>query len=260
MRLQLYDIVPGLKPYLKEICTMDCDEGVDTHHIRVLPDACVELFINYTDTPIAMIGHSLYKDSIITARMSRPTDVQMRKGSGCLAVCFRPGMASNFFQVPMQALTDAVVDLADIWSGVTKEIEDKMAQASTNQERVAMVQHYLGHKLSLKKEDPQLVYCLKQVQLSQGLIPLSSLTAATGLSQRHLSRKFQQHVGLSPKAYLRVSRFIRSLAHLKACPERSLTEIAYASGYYDQSHFNRDCKAYTGITPNEVANAQHILY
>src|SRR5690606_9364089 len=91
MNLQLYPIIPKLRPYIKLICTMDCEDDADTRHIRVLPDTCVELFVNYTGTPVAIIGDELYRRSIVTFRMSRPMDVQMRKGSGCLAICFFPG-------------------------------------------------------------------------------------------------------------------------------------------------------------------------
>ncbi|MHA4807351.1 DUF6597 domain-containing transcriptional factor [Flavitalea flava] len=118
MRLQLYNITPCLQPYIKLICTMDCDADADTSHIRVLPDTCVELFVNYTSTPVAIIGNELYKRSIITFRMSRPMDVQMRKGAGCLAICFHPGMAYMFFQVPMHVLTDTTAALSDIWNGL----------------------------------------------------------------------------------------------------------------------------------------------
>jgi AraC-like DNA-binding protein len=98
------------------------------------------------------------------------------------------------------------------------------------------------------------------VRLSEGLIPVGRLVSETGLSQRHLSRKFQEYVGLSPKEYLRVSRFIHSLDHLKRYPVFSLTEVAYKSGYYDQAHFIRDYKDYTGYTPGQVVRAWHILY
>ena len=105
MRIQLHDIVPGLQPYIKLICSMDCDNDADTSHIRVLPDTCVELFINYTTSPVAIIENVLHERSIVTARMSRPMDVQMRKGAGCLAVCFHPGMAYKFFSVPMHVIS-----------------------------------------------------------------------------------------------------------------------------------------------------------
>ncbi|SDM52847.1 Helix-turn-helix domain-containing protein [Pedobacter steynii] len=256
----MYDIIPSLQPYIKLICTMDCDEGTDTSHVRVLPDTCVELFVNYTSTPIAIIGDELHKRSIISFRMSRPMDIQMRKGAGCLAVCFYPGMAYKFFHLPMQMLTDTNAALSDVWNNLAEEIEDKMASARNNDTRVFMVQHYLLRQLTRAKNDLQVAYCLQQVQSAAGLISVSKLTNDTGISQRHLSRKFQQYIGLSPKEYLRVSRFIQSLTHLKKHPVLSLTEIACKSGYYDQAHFNRDYKTYTGGTPSELVHAPHILY
>jgi AraC-like DNA-binding protein len=239
---------------------MECEDDADTSYIRVLPDACVELFLNYTSTPVAIIGNELHKRSIVTFRMSRPMDVQMRKGAGVVAICFHPGMAYKFIQIPMHALSDTTTALADIWDCMAAEIEDKMAGSSNNEERISLVQKYLFKELGNGKDDFQIVHCLRQVRLSEGLIPVGRLVSETGLSQRHLSRKFQEYVGLSPKEYLRVSRFIHSLDHLKRYPVFSLTEVAYKSGYYDQAHFIRDYKDYTGYTPRQVVRARHILY
>jgi len=239
---------------------MDCDGDADTSHIRVLPDTCVELFVNYTSTPIAIISNELHKRSIVTFRMTKPMDVQMRKGSGCLAVCFHPGMAYNFFQLPMHILSDSTTALADLWSNKAAEIEDQLAGALNNHARADILQKYLLELLAGNKHDSHVEICLKQVQTSGGLNTVGELTGRTGLSQRHLSRKFQRYVGPPPKEYLRVCRFLRSLSYLKKYPDLSLTAIAYESGYYDQSHFTRDYKAYTGYTPGEVVNAKDILY
>lgn len=239
---------------------MDCDEAADTRHIRVLPDTCVELFVNYTSSAVAIIGNELHKRSIVTFRMSRPMDVQMRKGAGCMAICFYPGMAYHFFQVPMHVLTDTTVALSEVWTEMAADLEDKLAGICNNDARVQLVQKYLLQQLASDKKDLHVAHCLKQVQRSGGLITVNKLTNETGISQRHLSRKFQQYVGLSPKEYLCVCRFIQSLNHLKKYPTLSLTEIAYKSGYYDQAHFNHDYKIYTGHSPGEVAHSKHILY
>ncbi|HTE26824.1 AraC family transcriptional regulator [Flavitalea sp.] len=258
--MQLYDIIPALQPYVKVICSMDCDDDADTRHIRVLPDACVELFISYTSTPVAIIGNELYNRSIITFRMSRPMDVQMRKGSGCLAICFHPGMAYKFFHLPMHVFTDTTTVLDNVWKGKASEIEDKLAYACNNDIRVSVIQEYLVQQLAQSRDDRQIAWCLKQAKASTDMLSVKQLTDKTGLSQRHLSRRFQQCIGLSPKEYLRVSRFIKSLQHLKKYPAHSLTAVAYESGYYDQAHFIRDYKTYAGYTPGELAHSQHILY
>jgi AraC-like DNA-binding protein len=260
MRIRSYDIAPALQPYIKLICTMECNDDADTNYIRVLPDACVELFLNYTTTPVAIIDNQLYKNSIATFRMSRPVDVHMRKGQGVVAICFHAGMAYEFIRIPMNALSDSTVALADIWGCVTEEMEDKMASSPHNEARIGLIQKYLIKMLGNGNEDRQLTYCLRQMQLSAGEISAGKLAADAGLSLRHLARKFQEHIGLSPKEYLRVSRFIRSLDHLKRYPAQSLTEIAYESGYYDQAHFIRDYKDYTGYTPGQIIKSPHILY
>ncbi len=239
---------------------MDCNDDTDTRHIRVLPDACVELFINYTSTPVAIIDNQLHKQSIVTFRMSCHKDVQMRKGSGCLAICFYPGVAHRFFQLPMSTLADTTTILNDLWGCMATEVEDRIANAASNTERVAIAEYYLLQKLTTSKADKQIEYSLQKIHRSAGSLSIADLIRDIGITQRHLSRKFQEHVGLSPKEYIKVNRFIQSLQYLKRYPACSLTEIAYESDYYDQAHFIRDYKTYTGYTPREVVHSPHILY
>lgn len=239
---------------------MDCKDGVDTNHIRVLPDTCVELFVNYTSTPVAIIGNELYKNSIISFRMSRYSDVQMRKGAGCIAICFYPGVAYRFFNLPMYLLADRTLALSDLWHDMVAEIEGKLADACNHKARAVIVQKYLLQQLMQNEYDQQIANCLRKIQRSAGPLSVGQLTNYIGFSQRHLSRKFQQIVGLSPKEYIGICRFIKSLNHLKKYPVLSLTDVAYESGYYDQAHFNRDYKAFTGYTPKQVALAEHIFY
>jgi len=260
MFIQQFEVIPELQPYVKLICTMDCEDGADTNHIRVLPDTCVELFVNYTSTPLAVIGNDVYHRSIVTSRMSRYSDVQMRKGAGCIAICFYPGEAYRFFNLPMHQLADKTLVLSDLWNGMAGEIESKLSDACSHKERSAILQKYLLQQLIRNERDQQVAECLRKIQRSAGHIFVSQLSTDTGLSQRHLSRKFLQIVGLSPKEYLRVFRFIRSLDHLKKYPLLSLTEVAYQSAYYDQAHFIRDFKSFTGHTPGQVALSSHILY
>lgn len=260
MIIQQFEVIPELQAYIKLICTMDCKEDIDINHIRVLPDTCVELFVNYTSTPVAIIDNELHKRSIVTFRMSRHSDVQMRKGTGCVAICFYPGMAYRFFHFPMHILTDRALALSDLWYDKAEEIESRLADAINNEARAVIVQQCLLQQLAQKKFDEQVAYCLGQIHRSPDELSIGQLTNGIGLSQRHLLRKFQQLVGLSPKEYLRVYRFVKSLNHLKKYPLISLTEVAYESGYYDQAHFNRDYKTFTGYTPSRVALAQDILY
>lgn len=154
MQIQLYDITSGLKPYVKLICTMECDKDEDTSHIRVLPDACVEIFLNYTNSPVAIIDDQLYKRSIASFRMNQYVDVQMRKGSGCVAVCFYPGMAHRFFKYPMDVLANTTTPLNDLWGFAIEELEAQLAECSSRVLKVNILQQFLLRQLMSSKEDP----------------------------------------------------------------------------------------------------------
>ncbi|WP_256005656.1 AraC family transcriptional regulator [Pedobacter deserti] len=260
MQLQLYDIKPKLAPYVKSICTMECDEDADTSHVRVLPDACVEIFLNYTNPPVAVIDGQLYTRSIVTFRMNRYADVRMRKGSGCVALCFYPGMAQHFFKVPMSELANTTTPLSDLWKLNSDMLEEQLALCSSALEKVNILQNYLITQLTGSKTDAVFVYCMKHIEHAKGNLSAGDISGLSGLSQRQLSRKFGHNLGLPPKEYLRVTRFIYSLRQLKYYPNHSLTELAHRSGYYDQAHFIRDYKEFTGCTPGVLVRSDHILY
>lgn len=70
-----------------------------------------------------------------------------------------------------------------------------------------------------------------------------------GLSERSLERLFLTYVGITPILYTRICRFQASLRLLRQGKARSLTDIAYTLGYFDQSHFIRDFKLFSGASP-----------
>ena len=88
-------------------------------------------------------------------------------------------------------------------------------------------------------------------------VGLDDLAALTGLSRFHLLRAFRQEVGVTPHAFVtgrRVARAKRLLAG-----EDALTTVALDCGFYDQSHFSRTFKAWTGVTPGQYRAGSNIL-
>jgi AraC-like DNA-binding protein len=264
MKIRLYHIIPELQPYISMICTMDCSAMLEPHAFRVLPDACAELFVNYSSLPLAGISGTSTAESsrsFTTFRMSSYMDVSMHPGTACVAVWFRPGKAYRFFPAPMNELSDKVAGLSILWKEAAW-LEEKVAGATNDEDRVRIVQDILLQKLlKLKRDDSHVAFCLWQVNNAQGLLSVRELSEKANISSRQLGRRFNDSVGLSPKEFTRISRFIHSLKQLKKFPSQSLTSLAYNSGYYDQSHFIRDFKDYAGVTPGELLNSgNRILY
>jgi len=225
---------------------------------------CVEIFFGYNHSTIASIRASASFDSstsFVTSRMSRYMDVQIPPGSGSIAVCFHRGAAFPFFNVPMRELTDDNILLSELWGTKTTELEDELYRCCNHQERVVCIQKFL---LDLIHHAPTntlaYAYCLGQINMFKGQMPLKALAKKINVSQRQLSRQFSAFLGLSPKEYSRITRFLYSMDSIKGYPQSSLTEIAYENGYFDQAHFIHDCKAFTGMTPRELASIQADVY
>jgi AraC-like DNA-binding protein len=68
-----------------------------------------------------------------------------------------------------------------------------------------------------------------------------------GRSERYLSQVFRESVGLTPKAWCRVQRFQRVVRQLHAGVDVPWAELAIDCGYYDQSHFANEFRAFSGI-------------
>ena len=79
---------------------------------------------------------------------------------------------------------------------------------------------------------------------------MGRLAAETGFSVRYIQKLFLNYVGISPNSFYSVQRFNKSLELVRSA-EMSLTNIAYECGYYDQAHFIREFRSYTGLTPGQ---------
>ena len=89
------------------------------------------------------------------------------------------------------------------------------------------------------------------VQLEAGASPAAPPVVPT-LSARQLQRLYREYVGIPLAHYRRVRRFDRFLAALSRHPREQLTDLAYASGYYDQAHCIREVRRISGLTPGRL--------
>ncbi|MDH2385509.1 AraC family transcriptional regulator [Bradyrhizobium sp. CER78] len=81
-----------------------------------------------------------------------------------------------------------------------------------------------------------------------GDISLADLAADCGLSASHFTRAFRQSTGLSPHQWLLRHR-VEEAKHLLRDRQITLSEIALACGFGDQSHFTRVFSRLAGISP-----------
>jgi AraC-like DNA-binding protein len=98
---------------------------------------------------------------------------------------------------------------------------------------------------------PIVQYATAQIARYHGAVSVRALSEDIGISQTHLVMLFKRMVGVLPKELARLHRFERVLLSIDPAQAVDWTRIAHQSGYYDQSHFNKEFGGFTGYSPTD---------
>ena len=127
-------------------------------------------------------------------------------------------------------------------------IHSRLVEARGDAERVAILDAILETRPASES-----AYCEMAVQVQQALLSgtvdhVGDLAEQLGMEQRTLHRVCTSVFGFPPVRLLRRQRFLRTLGKVRDRLDQPLGQLI-DSAYYDQAHFNRDFKAYMGMTP-----------
>ena len=155
--------------------------------------------------------------------------------------------ARRLLGMPMGELTREVVELEDLIGPAAHELADRLATAPDWATRFDLLERAIAARtLAAPPVAPELVWSWQRLH---DPVPIGELADEVGWSRRHLAATVNRELGMAPKALARLLRFERALQRLRAGAD--LVDVALDSGYYDQAHFNRDFRAFAGVTPTE---------
>ena len=240
------------------------DQSVPEPQQRVLPDGCIELIFHF-DTPFAAGTDSCrvrQASSFLVGMMTRPLDLEPPPTIDTMGVRFRPGGAYPFVGLPLASVTDRTVELGDLWgSSPALALFERLAAARDDAARVAIATGALSDRLkSSGGPDRALVCAVGRLVRSAGRVTVAAITHETGMSQRHLQRRFAEEVGVGPKLLARILRFqhtLRFRGSMRA-PMCAIdwAHVAVRCGYTDQAHLIRDYGQFAGTTPRSLLAAE----
>jgi AraC-like DNA-binding protein len=265
MVYQEYEIMEVLKPFVKVVWSMESDSKIlDGPPMHILPDTCVELVVHFRDpykTTFSDDTFSIQHQSMVVAQMKSFIKIQSHGKTGIIAVRFSAIGAYHFFGIPMNEISDREVSLKGLWPGVAGEIEEKIYLAETTHRRAQIIQKYLQVQLERNGYvDRTVEFCVNEIKRAKGQISINALVEKAGISSRQLVRRFDKCIGLSPKEFVRITKFISALDMMNDAKGKSLTEIALASGYYDQAHFIHDFGKFSGMNPTDYLASSNVVY
>jgi AraC-like DNA-binding protein len=173
----------------------------------------------------------------------------VEKELGFFGVRLYPGAVQKMLGFPASEVANSVFDLADLFKQQGSDLADQVYHAKNSAARIAMVSGFLLKNTLGKKIDP-IDHFVGQIMDQAGQSDIARLQVQSGLSVKQFERRFKAVAGFSPKYFARVARF--QSAKQKYCSSgiNTLTQLAYACNYFDQSHFIREFKEFSGVQPH----------
>ena len=233
---------------------LEVEADPDVQKQRVIPDGFIEMFFILGDDVRRFTTDTAYliqPRAMVMGQITQPFYIQPQGYVKTFAVRFYPYGFAHFVQVPLKDLANTETPLSHLLPG-SEALQENIENANGTPERIALIEGYLLGLLTEKSTIDKIVKNTVDTLLStRGNASIQTILEKSGINRRQLERKFYQQVGLSPKQLGKVIRFQYALQSLVNRPSDSLTGIAYDSEYYDQAHFTRDFREFTGITPKD---------
>lgn len=255
--MNYYTLPPSkkLEGLVRFFWVFESDQITDSYIYRSMADPCCELLFHYKGRfdELSKTGErSRSFSSGIHSQTHHYRRFITEEAFGIFGVYLYPFAARQLFNLSTKELTNQMPDLPSALGREGKELEEKMFLATNNQTRYQILSTFLENQFHKQKaEKHPALTAVKHIIHSKTTHSVRKLADHFNLSERQFERKFKEYSGFNPKKYMRLVRFGEACDHYTEPPHKSLTEIALSCGYYDQSHFIKDFKAFSGYHPSD---------
>ncbi|MFT3825169.1 MAG: helix-turn-helix transcriptional regulator [Chitinophagaceae bacterium] len=248
MELKEYIPTAALKPYIRSFRIIESRSEVVN---RVVPNTSFALAFRLKGSIAYINGEQKVElPSAAFSGLRRSVRlISYNADSAALIVLFTETGISAFFKEPLHELFEQSISLDHVLrQSEVQMIEERLADTGTNAERIKIVERFLLSKLIRNDADKLVQSAVADIYANNGMLKIKELSEKLYISQDAFEKRFRKTIGTSPKQFASIIR-LKSITQ-KAAPT-SLLDVAIENGYYDQAHFIKDFKLFTGLTPRE---------
>ena len=233
--------------------------GTDVAHSRerVLPTGRVQVILNLArdfllDCPEGKADRRMPPGLVVGAR-SMYEIVDTSDMADLIGIVFEPGGFGLFAGDAVDLFSNRSVDLDAAWGAPARGLRDRLGEFAMPELRLRYLESFLRDWIAprLTRHGPwrsaEVAFALRAFDRASGIATVRDVALEIGWSERRFSQVFRESVGLSPKTWCRVQRFQRAVQQLHAGVDLRWAELALDCGFYDQSHFANEFKAFSGI-------------
>lgn len=248
-----------LAPFIRHYIFLENSEEV-SKNVRLFTDGSTGLILSGNMNLYSHISVDRMPLSFFYGALHSYRDFYSKGRFSLLAVVFQPYFFNILLKVSAKEIRNQIISAEDVLHDQLHPFQEKLFNRADPLSLINSLNIFFTEFLSAEiGSDYHLIRGVQQYILqNKGSVSSRELEKFTGYSERHLERKFESYMGLSPKKYSGITRLHYFLSLInKGIGDENMTGLSYHAGYADQSHLIRDFKTSTGLTPKEYLKTEN---
>lgn len=181
-----------------------------------------------------------------------PFQVNISSALDQICILFEPAALRVFTRESFEDLL-AIDHVFDIFTQKSDFFLEQLFDENNLLSRAEKLETLLLENLNVRQSE-KMIEALHLIKRgSEQNLTTEKLAKKLGMSAPTLFRLFKNNIGMNPKSFMNTHRF-RNILNEILREKQALTHVAYANLYYDQAHFIKDFRSFSGYSPKQLLN------
>jgi AraC-like DNA-binding protein len=237
-------------------------EGASPYARLTLPPAPAALLIVNLGSPFLIragtdIETAEYADGCVVTTPTRAWEFGYPLRTRSVGVHFKAWGLAPFLPMPAAELCDRPVTVEQVWGRpAIAELRDRLATSEGPHEMLTLLEEELMRRLGDAAGLGLVRHTSRIMAATSGAVAIDELRVSAGVSSTHLTQRFKELIGVTPKRLARTYRFATTVLSINPAEPIDWADLAYGGGYFDQAHFGHEFREFTGLTPTRYVEVR----
>lgn len=235
---------------------------------RVVPDGYIYLIMEldgierhtYINIDGQMKIDSSFSGVWLSGLQKEYISISAHPNSEMFVIQFNPGGAFPFLPQTISNYKDQILQAQLIFGASINTFRNDIIKAEEVSAKIEVAENWLAKNHDrTKKTNSRVLNLINQITSTSmfGGSKISDLLDKDYYSKKHFIDLFKKQVGVTPKYFQRIKRFNEVINMIHQKKNIEWTSIAHQCGFFDQSHFIKEFKKFSGFNPNEFIGKSH---
>lgn len=264
MILQRLNPLPEIAPYIDTVWIFENDFGVPVEDNRLIaPNGKAKVIYSYENGLSTIVeGHRTdypENDIYLIGLWDRPcTLYSKQRKTGTVGIELKTEGAYRFVPMPLAEIANRLFSFNDLFGSPARMLVERLRHEPSVHRKAELLQRFLIARMrEVCRTNVLLDQTVQKIRLANGQLEIAELSASTGYSRRYLDLLYRELLGVSPKTYASIARFQKIYKAWAVQPNAKFYRSQIYEHYYDQAHFIREFRRFTGYTPGQYARERN---